>query len=69
MAIEIIGPDSSHFGDENIEFLGKLLATILYHEIPKSSEMMLKLSDRDLEKLQEAANKLDLLCDVIRVNL
>jgi hypothetical protein len=62
----IIGPDSESMSEDDINFLGNLMAKFLYHEIDSASNMLHKLRDIDLDNLEKAGWNLSQLCPIIK---
>ncbi len=66
--LHLTGPDSGHASADDIEFLGRLMAAVLYHEIDTAAEMLLRLSAHDrhtIMTIMEGCGKLSRLCQIV----
>ncbi len=66
--LDLAGENSTYLSDENVEFLGNLMAALLYHKIDTVATMLLQLPSYELDVLEQYADKLSKLCCVLRTD-
>jgi hypothetical protein len=62
--LTFVGPNSSCLGNEEIEFLGKLLGAMLYNEINVASDLLLNVRSDLVIDIAQAARTLNALADL-----